>query len=232
MTMFCSAADVRSYLDLNATPSTSQYTDQTIESNIRAASYTLERATGRWLADRPNVTATFTTQGRAELFIHGFRSVSSVTLQGAALLANQSYWLHEDAQATGIYLAIQLRVFRQWNTGPRPWLSNPQWFDRGLDDPYFPGNYGGGWTYSSLPNDLVIVGDGGYLDANLPEPIRQASKILAAFYTMRPASILADVAITPQGGVLNYSQMPPEIAAGLLGFVNQWRVSEAAVSVG
>jgi hypothetical protein len=131
--------------------------------------------------------------------------------------------------ATDIYIAIQLRVFRQWNAGPRPWLSNPQWFDRDLDSPYFPGNYGGGWTYSSLPNDLVIVGDGGYADASLPEPIRQATKVLASFYTMRPASILADVA---QGGVLNYSQMPPEIAAGLLGFVNQWRVSEQVVSVG
>ncbi len=123
-------------------------------------------------------------------------------------------------------------MFRQWNAGPRPWLSNPQWFDRGLDDPYFPGNYGGGWTYSSLPNDLVIVGDGGWTAANLPEPWRQAAKILAAFYTMRPASILADVAITPQGGVLNYSQMPAEIANGLLGFVTQWRVGEEVVSVG
>ena len=134
--------------------------------------------------------------------------------------------------ATGIYLAIQLRQFRQWNAGPRPWLSNPQWFDRGLDSPWFPGNYGGGWTYSSLPNDLVIVGNGGYADADLPEPVRFAAKILATFYTMRPASILADVAVTPQGGVLNYSQMPAEIANGLLGFVEQWRVSEQVVSVG
>ncbi len=230
--MFCSAADVRAYMNLNSTPSTSQYTDQTIESNIRAASSTLERATGRWAGDRPAVTATFTTQGRAELFIRGFRSFTTVTLQGAALVNGQSYWPHEDTMATGIYVAIQLRVFRQWNTGPRPWLSNPQWFDRNLDSPYYPGNYGGGWTYSSLPNDLVIVGNGGWADADLPEPWRHATKILASFYTMRPASILADVAITPSGGVLNYSQMPPEIAAGLLGFVEQWRVTEQAVAVG
>lgn len=230
--MFCTAADVRSYMDLSLTSSTSQYSDQTIESNIRAASYTLERATGRWLSDRPAVTATFTTQGRAELFIRGFRTVTSVTLQGAVLVANQSYWLHEDNMATGIYVAIQLRVFRQWNAGPRPWLSNPQWFDRGLDSPYFPGNYGGGWTYSSLPNDLVIVGDGGYADASLPEPVRHAAKVLSSFYTMRPASILADIALTPMGGVLNYSAMPGEIAAALTGFITQWRVSESVVGVG
>jgi hypothetical protein len=42
--------------------------------------------------------------------------------------------------------------------------------------------------------------------------------VLAAFYTKRPASVLADVAITPDGTALSYAQLPVEVR----GFIDRW----------
>jgi len=62
----------------------------------------------------------------------------------------------------------------------------------------------------------------------VPDGVLHAIKVLAAFYTMRPASLLADVAITPAGGVVNYSSLPGEVQT----FVNQWSIGEQWASVG
>lgn len=221
------AAAVREYMALNSPGSTSQYTDATIGSNIRSAAASLEKATQRWFMDRPATTWTTTTNGRAQVYIPGFRTFSSVTIQTAPLTANASYWALPDAQNSGIYTGMQLRAFTSQSRDPsRPWLANPNWFDINADSPWYPPNYGGAYAQSSLPNDLVVSGDGGYTDANLPEAFLDAVKIWAAFKTMRPASLLADVAITPQGGILNYSQLPPEVS----NFISEWRIGEQAVA--
>lgn len=226
MTQVITATTVRNYLGVDT--NTGQYADTTMNANIVAAQDYLEHATRRWFIDRPTTTFTTTTNGRAMVYIPGFRTVSGSTLQGATLVSNASFWALPDPLGTGVYTAIQLRAFISGTRdGGRPWLANPEWFDRNLDSPYFPGNYGGGWSQSSLPNDLVVSGDGGYLTANLPAGFLQALTVLAAFYTQRPASILADVAITPAGGVLNYSALPNEVRE----FVRIWSVGEQAVSV-
>lgn len=220
-------AAVLEYMALNSPGSTSQYSQGTIGSNIRAAAASLEKATQRWFLDRPATTWTTTSNGRAQVYIPGFRSFSSITIQTAPLVANASYWALPDAQNSGIYTGLQLRAFTSQSRDPsRPWLANPNWFDINADSPWYPPNYGGAYAQSSLPNDLVISGDGGYADANLPEAYLEAVKIWAAFKTMRPASLLADVAITPQGGILNYSQMPPEVVS----FITEWRIGEQAVA--
>lgn len=222
-----SVGQVLEYMALNQPGSTSQYSSATVGSNIRSAAAALEKATQRWFLDRPAVTWTTTTNGRAQVYIPGFRSFTSVTIQTAPLVTGNSYWALPDAQNSGIYTGMQLRAFTSQSRDPaRPWLANPNWFDVNADSPWYPANYGGAYAQSSLPNDLVIVGDGGYLDADLPEPYLEAVKIFAAFKTMRPASLLADVAITPQGGVINYSQMPAEVQA----FIANWRIGETAVS--
>ncbi len=221
------ASAVRDYMALNSPGSTSQYSDGTIGSNIRAAANGLEKATQRWFMDRPATTWTTTTNGRAQVYIPGFRSFSSVTIQTAPLTANASFWALPDAQNSGIFTGMQLRAFTSQSRDPsRPWLANPNWFDINADSPWYPPNYGGAYAQSSLPNDLVISGDGGYTDANLPEAFLEAVKIWAAFKTMRPSSLLADVAITPQGGVVNYSSLPPEISS----FIAEWRIGEQAVA--
>ena len=113
--------------------------------------------------------------------------------------------------------------------GSRPWwLADAGWFDKAMDSPYYPGNYGGGYAYTSMPNDLQIVGQAGYASGSEPDAWLHAVKVLAGYYTMRPSSILADSAITPQGGVLTYSQMPAEVRD----FVGSWRAGQEAASVG
>lgn len=225
---FVSVASVLEYLQLNSPGTTSQYSAATVGSNIRAASWTLEKVTQRWFNDRPAVTWTGTSNGRAQVYIPGFRTVSGVTIQTAPLLSGSSFWLLPDAQNTGIYTGLQLRAFVSGGRNPSmPWLANPNWFDINADSPWYPPNYGGGYNQSSMPNDLVVTGDGGYTAANLPEPLLHATKVLAAFYTLRPNSLLADVAITPAGGVVNYSQLPNEVVS----FIREWTIGEQAVSV-
>lgn len=225
---FIGSQAVLDYLALNSPGTTSQYSAATIGSNIRAASAFLEKATQRWFNDRPGVTWTGTSNGRPSIFIPGFRSVTSVKIQTAPLVADASYWLLPDAQNSGIYTGLQLRAFvNAGRDASRPWLANPNWFDLNLDSPYNPMNYGGGYAYSSLPNDVVVIGDGGYTAANLPEPLLHATKVLASFYTVRPASILADVAITPAGGVVNYSSLPAEVTQ----FIRDWAIGEQAVAL-
>ncbi len=205
---FVTAASVREYLGLDSTPSASKYTDATIGSNIRAASWALERATGRVFGD-VTATKTFTTNGAAYLTIPGLRTASAVTLQGTTLTADESYWLTPDTQNTGVATGIQFRAFR--NRGDS-YLANPQWFDRGLDLP----NPGGS---SSLPNDLVITGSWGYTD--IPEPVLHATKVLAGWYTKRPDALLSGAIATPDGNVFNLASLPIEVRQ----FVEEWRVS-------
>lgn len=210
---------VRAYMDLNASTS-SRYSDSTIGSNIRAASWTLERATGRVFGD---VTATklFTTNGAAFLKIPGLRAATAVTLQGTALTADSTYYLIPDVQQSGVYTGIQFRAFGSGN-GSQWWKSNPEWFDRNLDSPYHPANRGSGRM--SLPNDLSIAGAWGYTD--IPEPVLHATKILAAYYTKRPDALLSGAISTPDGNLLNLSMLPVEV----LGFIEAWNVGSMVAS--
>jgi len=207
---FVSAASVREYLELNAIASSSRYTDATLGSNIRAASWALERATGRIFADSTR-TLLFTTNGAAYLTIPRLRAASAVTLQGSALAADASYWLTPDSQQTGVSTGIQLRAFGTQRQGAPSYLSNPEWFDRGLD-------MRNRWGSSSLPNDLSIAGSWGYTD--LPEPLLHATKVLASFYTLRPDAILAGAVATPDGGSTDLSNLPVEVQ----NFIVDWRV--------
>jgi hypothetical protein len=222
-----SSGQVLDYMALNSPGSTSQYSSGTVASNIRSAAASLEKATQRWFMDRGATTWTATTNGRAALYIPGFRSISGVTLQTAPLYDGQSFWALPDAQNSGILTGMQLRPFTSQSRDPsQRWLANPNWFDIAADSPFYPANYGGGYNLTSLPNDLVISGSGGYTDATLPEAFLDAVKIWAAFKTMRPSSLLADVSITPQGGVVNYSSLPMEVAS----FIAEWRIGEQAVA--
>lgn len=236
--MAVSVADVLSYLQLNQPGSTAQYNAGTVGSNILSAQSTLEFAIGRYLLDRTFTTQSpwaTTTLNAAQVPIFGFRSFSSVTWGGTVMSVavpgdgntSPTCWAIPDAQRTGQFVALQ---FRAWRADQQNWwLTDPLWWDKMLDSPFYPGNYGGGYAWTSLPNDLLIAGSAGYADGTIPYTALHAIKVLAAFYTMRPNSILADVAITPSGGVVNYSQMPAEVQD----FIKTWRYGGAqVVSVG
>lgn len=237
MNLVISDQDVRDYLELNSPGSASKYTTATIGSNILAAQSTLEKATHRFFADHSEFLTTpwaATTLLRAQVAIPAFRSFTTVTWGGTTqtvglpgATSGASCWAIPDAQQTGVYTALQFRAWRVDNDGPW-WLADRLWWDKMLDSPFFPGNWGGGYAYTSMPLDLQISGAAGYAAGTEPPAFLHAVKVLASFYTMRPASILADVAITPQGGVLNYSQLPAEVRD----FVAGWAAGEQAVSVG
>jgi hypothetical protein len=228
MTLTVSVEEVRDYLQLEANNPTgnSSLSDGQIESNILAAQETLERATRRWFVDRPSVTYTATSMLRAIVPIPGFRAFTTVTAYGSALVVNQAVWPLPDAQNTGIFTALQFRPFRgdmeHW------WLANPNWWDAALDNPFYPGNYGGGYAWTSMPNDMVVVGDGGYASGTYPFAWLLAVKQLASFFTKQPASILAETIITPQGGIVNYASIPSTVQA----FITSWQAGQQVVSVG
>ncbi len=231
---------VREYILLNSPGSSSRYSESTLHSNIGSAQSYLERECHRYFYDHPGVIWATTTMLQAQVPIPGFRAFDSIvwsaTQQTIAtpyvLTENPSCWgLLEPTEGledgTALVMAIQFRPWRGDND--RPWYyADSMWWDKGLDNPFYPGNYGGGYAFTSMPNDLRIVGDGGYEAGHEPEAVKHAVKVLAAWYTMRSASLMANTALTPGGGTIEYGDLPPEIYE----FVADWKLGKQAVSVG
>jgi hypothetical protein len=231
------AGQVRDYLELNSPGSSSKYSDDTIGSNLRAAQSMLEQKTHRFLFDRTAFTWATTTMLMAQVQIPGFRSFTSVSWGGSVLSVglpgndlNASCWAIAE-QAPGVefplYTALQFRAHRAESTMPW-WIADPGWFDKGLDMRSYPGNWGGGYAYASMPNDLVILGNAGYAPGTEPDALRHAVKVLASFYTMRPASVMANIMLTAGGAGLTVDQLPPEV----IEFVYDWKLGTQVVSVG
>jgi hypothetical protein len=231
---------VRDYLTLNTPGSSSRYSDDTINSNIQMAQSMLENETHRFLADHPGVTWAATTLNRAQVAIPGFRSFASIVWGASEMtisvpgdgVVNPSVWgLWESSPGVedGKQLVVALQ-FRPWRVdNDRPWYyADPLWWDKALDNPFYPGNWGGGYAWTSMPNDLVIVGDGGYAPGDEPWQLKEAVRAMAAWITMRPASLFANVAATPAGGSLPYWELPPEVNS----FIDGWKAAEQATSVG
>lgn len=239
MRLVVSPDTVRDYLRLNSPGSSSQYSDTTLGSNVRAAMQYIERKTHRFFHDHPSVTWATTSMLDTQVSLPGFRTIASCTwggtVQTVAVPGQQvehpSAWgLWEPSEGVGdgqrLIVALQFRPWRTDASGPW-WLADPGWFDKGLDSPYHPANWGGGWPTSSMPNDLVIVGDGGYAAEHEPEPYLNAVKVLAAWYTLRPSSVLADVSLTPGRNELTYDQMPEEVYE----FIADWKAGRMAVGL-
>lgn len=218
---FTTEAAVREIIGLNTTAQGTAYSSDTIGSNIRDASWFLERATGRIFRDETALTLKFTTNNQAAVYIPGLRTASAVTLNGATLTVDSSYWLIPDVQQSGVSLAVQLRPFNR-GQGNDWYLGIPDWFDRNLDSPKWNAGYRGG----SLPNDLVVAGAWGYTDATLPEPVRRNTARLAAFYTIRSDALLSGARAT-ESGIFDLSNLPIEVQE----FVASWKTGPQAVGV-
>jgi hypothetical protein len=197
-------AQVRAYLNITAT--TGQYSDALIGSNINTATAFLQRKTGRqfeWQGS--NHTKVFTTNGKAAITIPDLAFAHDVTLQGSTLTANSTYYLIPDPRTSGIYTGLQLRPFGRYD-----YRSNPQWFDRNLDNPR--------WDLgSTLPNDLSITGEWGY--QTVPSDVLMAVTILAAYYTKFPDAIISGGIQTTEGTVV--IGFPDPVQA----FIEDWRLA-------
>lgn len=187
---FCTVADVRTLIDLEA-DGTSKYGNGTIQSNIYAASEFIEKSCNRYFGNRSGITLTLTTNGEAAISLPGVRAITSVLKDGSALTANETYYLIPDDQQSGVYTGLQFRAY-----GPYGLPST--WFDRGYDLPDFQRRVGLG----SLPNDLTVVADVGYLDADLPQMLRLVTKALAGALTLYGPSVLTGTLVTPEGNTL------------------------------
>jgi hypothetical protein len=203
------ANTVRDFLSLE-TDSTSRYTNTTIGSNIRSAVGILERLTHRYIADR-TTTLTFTTQGDMTM-IPGLRTATSVVRSGATLVAGSSYYLHPDAQQSGLSTGIS---FGQSSGREPSYLGNPEWFDRNLDTAFYRNHY-----QSTLPNDLVIAGTWGYAAADTPDECLMAVKVMAGYLTKLADTNMAGFLSTPEGNAFDLSAYPPVVQD----FVATWRL--------
>ena len=234
--------DVRDYLlfedaGTGTPPNSSRYSDPMLYGHIAAANSYLEQETHRFLADHGTILRPTTTLLRAQVPIPGVRTFGNVTwgpVAGPTYLhvsvpgdgTSGPLWAIPDPLSTGVYIAIQQRP---WRVDNENWfLSVNDWWGKSMDSPFFPGNLGGGYAWTSIPNDLQIEGEAGWLAGSAPDAYRHALLMLSAFFTKRSTSILADVAITPAGGVIKYSRMPDEVRM----FIDAWKLGEQAVSVG
>jgi len=213
---FVTAAELRTYLDISST--TGRASTANLDLLIGAASDFLERATGRIItASASNTARTFSSEGRTAITIPDLRTVSSITLQSTTLAADTTYWLlpaRIQPPDTTIYTGVQFRAY-----GTYDYRSNPEWFERNLDSPY--------WTSRRyrLPNDIVITGLWGW--TTVPNQWKLATLVLAGYNYKRPDSLLANSAITPEGNQLDYGQMPPEVRE----LIDGWRLVEMVATV-
>jgi len=217
MSQFATAQELRDFLDIASTTGRASTTN--LDLLLTAASDFLERATGRIItASASNTARTFSSDGRDAITIPDLRTASGVTLQSSVLAADSTYYLLPSRQqpesGVTMYTGIQLRAF-----GTYDYRSNPEWFDRNLDSPY--------WTMrrNGLPNDLVITGLWGW--TTVPPQWKFTALILAGYYYKRPDSLLANVAITPEGNVLNYGELPPEVRD----LIDLWRLTDHVVTL-
>src|SRR3990167_4559430 len=190
MTAFVNASNVRTYLTV--TGITGQWDAALIGSNINAASSFLQRRTGRQFEAQASVTKKFSTHGKAYLTIPDLRSTTVVTLNDATLTADSTYYLIPDRTNSGVYVGIKFPPFRQ---AMNPGLNV---FDINYNHPRSGGHY------DTLPNNLVI-GPADWGHAPLPDELLQATVVLASWYTIRPAALLANARQTPAGNVFDLS---------------------------
>lgn len=222
---------------MNWDSATGQYSDTILGNYILDAIASLELATLRYLVNRPGHTWAFTSNGRPQFAIPNLRTATTVKWMGATQSAGSigggggGYLLLPDALQSGVYTAIQ---FRPFNVDPRGkwWLAlggpTTNWFDTTADNPFDPRNYNLGYTFVSVAQDTVITGDWGWEPLFEPGTVVHAVEVLAGWYGMRPAAILADSVITPAGGIVSYSQMPPEVQQ----FVKSFSSGTQVVSIG
>jgi hypothetical protein len=214
------------------------HTDTVLGNYLLDAAEALEKPTKRLFVNRPGITWQYTSYGRPIIPLPGFRTITSAVWMGAAATAgtpgsggSAGYITLPDVQQTGVYTSISFRPLRNPDAGPW-WLSlggpTTNWFDTGADLPFDPRNYGGSYVFTSVEGDTTITGDAGYEPGREPGAFIHALAVQAGWYAMRPLAILADSVITPQGGVISYAAMPPEVRA----FIADWSTGQTVVSLG
>jgi len=214
---FATPAELRDFMEWSGT--TGRKSDVNLGLLLDAASDFLEHSTGRMITSTgSNYSRTYSSKGRAIIPIGDWRTVDQVTLNGADLTPNSSYWLIESRQSADVSTSIQLRTF---GSSPQDARSGADWFDTNKDSWLWPGN----WASNTQPNDLVITGLGGWTE---PPPIwKLTSLVLAGYYYHHADAAFSGARQTPEGNVYDLSRYPVEVQK----LVSDWTLGEAVVIV-
>lgn len=216
MSQFATAAEMRDLMEWTGT--TGRKSTANLDLLLTWASDDLERRTGRVItASASNTLRTFTTNGRAYIVTPDFREVGAggVLLQGAALTADSGYWPIPSRQDPDIFVGVQLRAF-----GTQSYLSNPEWFDRNLDQ-----QYEKGYSSGSLPNDLQMYALWGH--TSTPASWKLVTIALAGFGYQHFDALFSSARATPEGNIFDLSQYPIEVRS----HIEEWRLGDEATVV-
>lgn len=135
-----------------------------------------------------------------------------MTLNGATLNANSSYYLIPDSRNSGIYIGIDLPQY----SSPWDYRSYADWFDKNYDSWLYQGRLRSG---IGLPNDLSITGVWGW--SPLPPELSRATMVLAAWYTKNPDAVLSGTVQTPNGDTIIIAPGGP---GEVQQFIQDWKI--------
>lgn len=205
--------DLKAYLGITTTAD-----DVLLASIASNVTVTAEADTGRYLAVRSNHTERYSTAGQASLNILDVPysdPTRTVTLLGAAIVQDSTFWLIPDRRDTDAASTIQLR---HYDTSQAQWYkAAPTWFDAGLDRQRYP--------YGSQPNDLVVTGVHGHPDqTQFSLPLLE----LGAWLYYRAKSGASGVVKLPSGEEVDLADHPTLYKQ----FVSSWRVTTGVSVVG
>jgi hypothetical protein len=196
MSQFATATELRDFMELTGT--TGRKSSTNLDLILQFASNWLEKKTGRIItATASNTAYTFSTNGAPFISIPDLRLASGVTLQGAPLVADSTYWLAPSRQDPAIHTGIQLHAW-----GQQGYLGNPEWFDRNLDSARVR-------AYGTLPNDLVITGLWGW--TTTPPEWKLATLAMAMYVYGHADALFSSAKATPEGNLFDMSRLPVEV---------------------
>lgn len=216
MPQFIDPQVVRDYLGTQDTVATKQWSNSLIGSNIAAASDNLQRWTNRQFEPQGSntaVTKVFSTEGAASITIPDLRSTSAITLNGATITENETFYFVRDRNQSGVYVGLEFPGFRnRWSPGLNTFdinYNHLRW---------------GEYRFETLPNNLSITGVWGH--DPYPASLLHATMILAGYYTLRPDALLGGAVNRLESGVIfDLSQLPNEVQK----FVQEWRIETNSV---
>lgn len=216
MANFVDPQVIRDYLQVTGV--TGQWSNSLIGSNVAAASNNLQNWTHRQFEPQGSntaVTKSFSTAGMASVTIPDLRAVTTMSLNGSDLVANETYYLISDRNQSGVFVGIEFPGAR------RTWSPGLNTFDINY-------NHMRWGRYDTLPSNLSITGVWGHFP--YPPELLHATTVLAGYYTLRPDALLGGaVNRLEQGVIFDLSRYPIEVQT----FVEQWRIeSPMVVAVG
>lgn len=201
---------------LQATSTTGQWSNALIGSNIATMSSYLQRWTHRQFEPQGSnlaVTRTFSTEGAGSLHIPDLRGATSVTLAGATLTQDESFYWVRDSQLPEVFVGIEFPGRQgRWNPGLNTFDINYNYLRHG-------------WRTQSLPGDLSITStQWGWVP--YPPELLNATAAGAAFLTLRSDALLSGaVNRIEQGVIFDLSRWPLEVQD----FVTAFRIEAPMV---